>query len=78
MQCRDAQEALGAVIDGEVSAIDEAAREHVSKCPLCAQRSEEYRDIGAKLRAVAHQTPAARTGGQSSCTPCCRGIASSR
>jgi hypothetical protein len=56
MQCRDAQEALGAMIDGEVSAIDEAAREHVSNCMLCAQRSEEYRDIGAKLWAVAHQT----------------------
>ena len=56
MQCKDAQEALGAVIDGEVSAIDEAAREHVSKCLLCAQRSEEYRDIGTKLRAVAYQT----------------------
>jgi anti-sigma factor RsiW len=56
MQCREAQETLGAVIDGEASAIDEAAREHVAKCLLCARRAEEYRDIGAKLRAVAYQT----------------------
>lgn len=56
MQCKEAQETLGAIIDGEASAIEEAAREHVAKCPLCARRAEEYRDISAKLRAVAYQT----------------------
>jgi anti-sigma factor RsiW len=56
MQCREAQETLGAMIDGEERAIDQAAREHVAKCQLCARRSEEYRDIGAKLRAVVYQT----------------------
>jgi anti-sigma factor RsiW len=56
MQCAEAQQTLGAMIDGETSAIDEAARAHVANCPLCAQRCDDYRDIGAKLRAVAYQS----------------------
>jgi anti-sigma factor RsiW len=56
MQCKEAQETLGAMLDGEGGAIDEEARAHVANCLLCARRSEEYRDFGAKLRAVAYQT----------------------
>jgi anti-sigma factor RsiW len=56
MQCAEAQQTLGAMIDGETSAIDEAARAHVANCPRCAQRCDDYRDIGAKLRAVAYQS----------------------
>jgi anti-sigma factor RsiW len=56
MQCGEVQEALGAVIDGEAGAIDEAARAHIANCPICARRSNDYRDIGAKLRVVAYQS----------------------
>ncbi len=56
MQCAEAQQTLVAMIDGETAAIDEAARAHVANCPLCARRSDDYRDIGTKLRAVAYQS----------------------
>lgn len=64
MQCKEAQETLGAMLDGEGGAIYQAAREHVAKCQLCARRSEEYRDIGANLRAVAYQTMPPRFQGK--------------
>jgi anti-sigma factor RsiW len=64
MQCAEAQQTLGAMIDGETSAIDEAARAHVANCPRCAQRSDDYRDIGTKLRAVAYQSVPPRLEGK--------------
>lgn len=64
MRCGEAQEALGAMIDGEASAVDEAARAHVANCLLCARQSEEYREIGAKLRAVAYQSVPPRLEGR--------------
>jgi anti-sigma factor RsiW len=56
MHCKEAQESLGAMLDDEASAIDQAAREHLANCPICARRAEDYRAIGARLRAVASQT----------------------
>ena len=55
MQCRDAEEALSAAIDGEdAGERHRPASEHVTGCPRCAALANEYRRIGASLRAVAY------------------------
>jgi anti-sigma factor RsiW len=55
MQCRDAEEALSAAIDGEdAGERHRAAAEHVTGCPRCAALANEYRRIGQSLRAVAY------------------------
>jgi anti-sigma factor RsiW len=58
MQCRDAQEVLNALIDGEVvGGQQEAAAAHVAGCPLCTKLTNDYRRIGERLRAVAYVPP---------------------
>jgi anti-sigma factor RsiW len=56
MQCIEAHEVLGAVIDGEVAFGDQvAARAHIASCPACAAVATDYRAIGDRLRATAYQ-----------------------
>jgi anti-sigma factor RsiW len=60
MPCRDAQEALSALIDGEDAGEPlEVAAEHVASCPSCTALANEYRCIGESLRAVAYVAPRA-------------------
>jgi anti-sigma factor RsiW len=63
MQCRDAQEVLNALIDGEVvGEQQEAAAAHVACCHLCTALANDHRRIGERLRAVAYVPPPANLG----------------
>ena len=54
MQCKEAHEALSALIDDEVPPDQQqAAKTHAASCPLCAELARDYRQIGEQLRAVA-------------------------
>jgi len=54
MQCRDAHEALSALIDDEVALEQQqAAKAHIAGCSLCNEIARDYRRIGEDLRAVA-------------------------
>jgi anti-sigma factor RsiW len=53
MQCREAHEALSSLIDGENAADQQqAAAAHVAACPLCTERTSEYRRMGEQLRTM--------------------------
>lgn len=53
MQCKQAHEALSALVDGEhVTGREQEAAAHIAGCPLCSERAQEYRDIGEQLRTV--------------------------
>jgi len=53
MQCKEAHEALNALVDGEPAAgQQQAAATHVATCPMCTERAHEYRKIGDQLRAI--------------------------
>jgi anti-sigma factor RsiW len=55
MQCREAHEALTALLDGELSADQEpTARAHIAGCPACAERMRDYQRLGEALRADAY------------------------
>src|SRR5262245_22969981 len=65
MQCRDAREILGALIDGEdLGERGQAAAAHLAGCPLCTELANEYRRIGERLRAVAYAPTPARLDGK--------------
>ena len=55
MQCKDAEEVLSALIDGEdAGERRQAAAEHIAGCPQCTTLVNEYRHLGETLRAVAY------------------------
>ena len=55
MQCKDANEILNAVIDGEdAGERSQAALAHIADCSLCTGLADDYRRIGERLRAVAY------------------------
>jgi anti-sigma factor RsiW len=63
MQCKDAQEVLNALIDGEaVGDPQEAAAVHVAGCPMCTTLANDYRRIGERLRVAADVPPPADLG----------------
>src|SRR5262245_21667382 len=63
MQCRDAQEVLSALIDGEhAGERHDGVATHVAGCPSCTALATEYRRIGESLRAVAYVAPPADLG----------------
>ncbi len=65
MQCRDAQEALIAVIDGEAAlGLQRAASAHVATCPTCMERAGEYRRTGDQLRALGRVSTPPRLEGK--------------
>jgi anti-sigma factor RsiW len=55
MQCKDAEEGLSALIDGEgAGERQQAAAEHIAGCPQCTALANDYRHVGETLRAVAY------------------------
>ncbi|WTW93048.1 zf-HC2 domain-containing protein [Streptomycetaceae bacterium NBC_01309] len=50
MECRDWQEVLSAVMDGEAAAAEaRAAREHADGCPECSRWSAGAAALGARV-----------------------------
>jgi len=60
MQCREAHEALSALLDGEI-VVDQqqAAKAHIASCSLCSELARDYRRIGENLRTAARVPPPA-------------------
>ena len=55
MRCKDVEEVLSALIDGEdAGERQQAAAEHIAGCPQCTALVNEYRHLGETLRAVAY------------------------
>ena len=55
MRCKDLEEVLSALIDGEdAGERQQADAEHIAGCPLCTALVNEYRHLGETLRAVAY------------------------
>jgi len=56
MQCEQAQVAISALVDGELSGTQQrSAEEHLASCPTCLVIAEDYRRIGRSLKLVAYQ-----------------------
>jgi anti-sigma factor RsiW len=55
MQCKDVEEVLSALLDGEDAGERQpAAAQHIAGCPRCTTLANEYRHVGETLRAVAY------------------------
>jgi anti-sigma factor RsiW len=55
MHCKDAEEVLSALLDGEdAGERQQAAAEHIAGCPHCTALANDYRRIGASLRTAAY------------------------
>ena len=64
MECREAEDLLGAYLDGELEpAVSTSVREHVDTCATCRQRLANLESIGRMVRrAPYYQAPDAVAG----------------
>jgi len=59
MQCEDARELVGPLVDGELTGQQRRELEsHVVSCPICTRLADDYRKIGKQLRAGYERAPA--------------------
>jgi anti-sigma factor RsiW len=59
MQCEQARDLVGPLIDGELAGAQKRELElHLASCPTCTELADDYRSIGEQLRAGYQRAPA--------------------